>query len=104
VAALGALATGTGFTFRPFGLALVNRKGQKISRLRALWRVAVTWSPMVVLFFAFKYGPDITKGGYLFLVLDLALVAVLGAGAVWAILRPGQGIQDRFARTWIVPR
>lgn len=103
-AAIGALATGTGFTFRPFGVALVNRKGQKISRLRGLWRVAATWSPMVALFFAFRHGPDITKGPYLFLVLDLALVAVLAAGAVWAILRPARGIQDRVAGTWIVPR
>ena len=103
-AAIGALATGTGFTFRPFGVALVNRKGQKISRLRGLWRVAVTWSPMIGLFFAFKYGPDITKGGYLFLAVDLALVALLAAGAVWAIMRPARGIQDRVAGTWIVPR
>ena len=103
-AAIGALATGTGFTFRPFGVSLVNRKGKRISRLRGLWRAAVTWSPMVALFFAFKYGPDITKGSYTFLVLDLALVAVLAAGAVWAILRPARGIQDRLAGTWIVPR
>lgn len=103
-AAIGALATGTGFTFRPFGVALVNRKGQKISRPRGLWRVTVTWSAMVALFFAFRHGPDITKGGYLFLVLDLLLVAILAAGAVWAILHPARGIQDRLAGTWIVPR
>jgi hypothetical protein len=103
-AAIGALATGSGFTFRTFGTALVNRKGQKISRVRGLWRAAVTWSPMIALFFAFRYGPDITKGGYTFLVLDLMLIVVLGAGAVWAILRPSRGIQDRVSGTWIVPR
>jgi len=32
------------------------------------------------------------------------LVALLSAGAVWAILRPSRGIQDRLAGTWIVPR
>jgi eukaryotic-like serine/threonine-protein kinase len=104
LAALGALATGSGFSFRAFGAALVNRKGKRISRVRALWRAAVAWSPMIVLFFVFKNGPDITKGGYAFLFLDLALVALLTAGAVWAILRPSRGIQDRLAGTWIVPR
>jgi hypothetical protein len=101
---IGALATGSGFTFRTFGAGLVNRKGKRISRLRALWRAVVVWSPMIVLFFVFKNGPDITKGGYAFLLLDLALVAALTAGAVWAILRPSRGIQDRLAGTWIVPR
>jgi hypothetical protein len=104
LAATGALATGTGFTFRPFAVSLVNRKGKRISRVRALWRAVVTWAPMVALFFSFKYGPDITKGGYGFLILDAALVAVLAAGGVWAILRPARGIQDRLAGTWIVPR
>jgi hypothetical protein len=104
LAAIGALATGTGFTFRPFDVALVNRKGKRISRVRGLWRAAVTWSPMIALMFAFKYGPDITKGGYAFLLLDLALVAVLAGGAVWAILRPARGIQDQLAGSWIVPR
>ena len=103
-AAVGALATGSGFTFRMMGTALVNRKGKRISRVRGLWRAAVTWSPMIALFFSFKYGPDITKGGYGFLALDLAFVLMLGAGAVWAILRPSRGIQDRLAGTWIVPR
>jgi hypothetical protein len=104
LAGVGALVTGSGFTFRLFGAALVNRKGKRISRVRGVWRAALTWSPMVALFFAFKYGPDVTKGGYAFLVLDLALVAVLAAGAAWAILRPARGIQDRLAGTWIVPR
>ncbi len=103
-AAIGALTTGSGFTFRAFGAALVNRKGTRISRVRGLWRAAVTWSPMIALFFAFKYGPDVTKGGYGFLLLDLALVVILAAGAAWAILRPTRGIQDRIAGTWIVPR
>jgi hypothetical protein len=103
-AGVGALATGTGFTFRPFGVALVNRRGKRISRVRGLWRAAITWSPIIALVFAFKYGPDVTKGGYGFLALDLALVAVLAAGAVWAILRPARSIQDRLAGSWIVPR
>ena len=103
-AGVGALVTGSGFTFRPFGTALVNRRGKRISRLRGLWRAAVTWSPTVILFFVFKRGPDITAAGNAFLALDLLLVAVLAAGAAWAILRPSRGLQDRLAGTWVVPR
>ena len=103
-AAIGALITGSGFTFRPFGSALVTGKGKRISRFRGLWRAAVTWSPMVALFYSFKLGPDITSASSLYLALDLALVAVLAAGAAWAIARPSRGIQDRIAGTWIVPR
>jgi hypothetical protein len=104
MAAIGALVTGTGFTFRPFGVTLVNRRGKRISRVRGLWRVALTWCPMVALYFVFKLGPDVTSANPVFMALDLALVAVLAAGAAWAIAHPSRGIQDRLAGTWIVPR
>jgi hypothetical protein len=103
-AGVGALATGSGFTFRPFGAALVNRRGKRISRVRALWRAAVTWSPIIALAFAFKLGPDIMKAGPAMLALAYALLAALIGGAVWAWLHPSRGIQDRLAGTWIVPR
>lgn len=100
----GALAAGSGFTFRPFGIALVNRRGQPISRARALWRAAVTWSPIVAVVFAFRLGPNIMNAGGTALALHLALNAVLIAGAIYAWLHPSRGIQDRIAGTWIVPR
>jgi hypothetical protein len=100
----GALATGSGFTFRPFGIALVNRRGQPISRVRALWRATVTWISIVGVAVAFKFGPDIMSAGYTVLALHLALDGVLIGGAVWASLHPSRGIQDRIAGTWIVPR
>jgi hypothetical protein len=100
----GALATGSGFTFRPFGIALVNRRGQPISRVRALWRATVTWIPIVGVALAFKFGPDVMNAGYAVLALHLALNGVLIGGAIWAWLHPSRGIQDRVAGTWIVPR
>ncbi len=36
------LLSRSGFTFRPFGAALVNARGERASRLRALRRAAVT--------------------------------------------------------------
>ena len=104
VAGIGALVTGSGFTFRPFGAALVNSRGQRISRVRALWRACVTWSPMIVLAFVLKNGPDVTQASTVVMLIDLALVAVIVAGAGWAWQRPARGFQDRLAGTWVVPR
>jgi hypothetical protein len=101
---VGALVTGSGFTFRPCGVALVNHRGQPISRIRALCRAAVVWSPIVAVAFAFKFGPDIMKSGNAVLVLHAALNAILIAGGIYAWLHPSRGIQDRIAGTWIVPR
>lgn len=99
-----ALVTGSGSTFRPSGAALVNGRGQPVSRVRALCRAAVTWSPIVAVAVAFKLGPDIMNAGYAVLALHLALLAILIAGAVYAWLHPARGLQDRIAGTWIVPR
>ena len=104
MAGVGALVTGSGFTFRPFGAALVNRRGKRISRVRALWRAGITWSTMIALAFILKNGPDVTDGSNLMVAVDLALVAIVVAGAVWAAQHPARGIQDRLAGTWVVPR
>jgi hypothetical protein len=102
--ALGALFTGSGFTFRPFGVALVNRRGQRASRLRALWRAAVTWTPMCVTAVVIKLSPDPPTYRLDLLTLETALIALVGAAAVWAVYHPSRSIQDRLAGTWIVPR
>jgi hypothetical protein len=103
-AGVGALLLGSGFTFRPFGAALVNRRGQRISRIRAVIRAAITWSPVIALGFLLKLGPDITDTPGPLLALQLGLLALFAAFAAWAIARPSRGIQDRMAGTWIVPR
>jgi eukaryotic-like serine/threonine-protein kinase len=101
---VGALITGSGFTFRPFGAALVNRRGQRASRLRALWRAAVTWAPMCVTFAIVKLSPDPPAYRLDLLTLQTALVALIGAAAAWAVYHPSRSIQDRLAGTWVVPR
>ena len=54
---LGALVTGSGFTFRPFGAALVTARGARASRLRAFWRWAITWAPMCAVLVVIKMSP-----------------------------------------------
>jgi eukaryotic-like serine/threonine-protein kinase len=104
LSALGALVTGSGFTFRPFGAALVNRRGKRASRIRALWRAAVTWIPMVVLLAVIKLSPKPPDYRLSLLAVQTVLIALVGAAAVWAIYHPARSIQDRLAGTWIVPR
>jgi hypothetical protein len=103
-AGVGALAIGGGFTFRPTGAALVNRRGQPISRVRALLRAAVVWSPLLAVLVLMKYGPGVTSTDGWRLALESGLLAVLAGGAAWAIAHPSRAIQDRIAGTWIVPR
>ena len=104
LALAGALLLGSGFTFRLFGAALVNRRGQRISRIRGLVRAAITWSPIAVVGLLLKVGPDISATSGWRLTLQAVLLLAFAACAAWAIARPSRGIQDRFAGTWIVPR
>lgn len=101
---LGALVTGSGFTFRPLGAALVNARGEPVSRVRALWRAAVTWAPLVVLLVSLKFNPKAPDYNLRLLFAQTAILAAMLAAAIWAIARPSRGIQDRLAGTWIVPR
>jgi hypothetical protein len=100
---VGAAVTGSGFTFRPTGAALVNRRGERVSRIRALWRAAVTWSPIVFVLALFPFSKP--PGGRVYvLLMQTAVMAAMLAAALWAIARPTRGIQDRLSGTWIVPR
>jgi hypothetical protein len=102
---LGALIARGGFTLRAFGAALVNRRGEPVSRIRALWRAMVTWSPAVVLPFLFFLVKARTENSGAATLIPPSLgMALLIAGAVWTALHPSRSIQDRLAGTWLVPR
>jgi hypothetical protein len=102
--AIGAVTTGSGFTFRPFGAMLVNKRGKRPSRVRALWRAIVTWTPVVLALALFALQPKHGDARPSVLALQYALMLGMAAAAVWAILRPSRSIQDRLSGTWIVPR
>jgi hypothetical protein len=104
LSAFGALVTGSGFTFRPFGAALVNRLGKRASRVRALWRASLTWAPACLLLIVIKLGPKPPDYRLSLLALQTVLIALIGTAAAWAIYHPSRSIQDRLAGTWIVPR
>jgi hypothetical protein len=103
LAIIGALAV-RGFTFRGFNAALVIRTGEEASRLRALWRTLVIWSPAVAVMIVVRVTPSMSKMSARHAAMLTAPLVVLAAGTAWTILRPARGIQDRLAGTWVVPR
>jgi hypothetical protein len=103
-ALLGALVTGSGFTFRPFGAALVNHRGERVSRFRALWRAIVTWSLPCVVLLLFNDGDSGDRVTATAIALQTVGVGLVVAAAVWTALHPSRSIQDRLAGTWVVPR
>ncbi|HTM24949.1 MAG TPA: protein kinase [Vicinamibacterales bacterium] len=104
MSALGAAVTGSGFTFRPFGARLVNRRGQPASRVRALWRSGVTWTPVFATLALFTFTPKPPDYRPAILLLQTSLMLGMIAAAVWAAYHPSRSIQDRLSGTWIVPR
>jgi len=103
-AIVGSLVTRGGFTFRPFGAALVKNDGSLAGRPRAFLRALVTWSPIAVLCFLIVKGPNPAGADMQLTLLNTAILLMFIGGAVWALLHPSRGIQDRYAGTWIVPR
>jgi len=96
---------------RALGIAVVVDSGQEASRVRTLWRGVVTWSAVPVLFYLVeaktmmfvdfwsesRAHPFAAAAVYILIVLFVA-------GAVYAVLNPERGWQDRLAGTWLVPR
>jgi hypothetical protein len=103
-ALLGALLMRGGFTFRFFGAALVNRRGEPAARLRGLWRAIVTWAPACVLPLLLVLIGQADASGPVKLTVQSVGMGLFVAGAVWTILHPTRSIQDRIAGTWVVPR
>ena len=97
----------TGAVYRLARIAVVTRAGVEASRLRSLLRSAIAWSPLLL---ACSWAPAGVFDGELgdlpamFGLSALISVSVFLAGAVYAIVQPERGIQDRIAGTYLVPR
>src|SRR5262249_7122679 len=91
-----------GLVLRWLGIAVVTRSGAEVSRLRALWRSVIAWSPaaaaaVIAVLRIFSPSSDFLP----FIVVPLAGGFV---GMVWAVVNPERGPQDRLAETYLVPR
>jgi hypothetical protein len=104
LALIGALVVRGGFTYRPFGAALVKHDGSLAGRPRAFLRALLSWFPAAVLCTLVVLGPGPNRPDLTLTLLNTAVLLLFIGCAVWAMLHPSRGIQDRFAGTWIVPR
>jgi uncharacterized RDD family membrane protein YckC len=108
-----------GLLLRVFGMAVVTRNGERVSRLRALCRGFAAWGLIIValclltgLSFVFVRSPRPPtvmlshQAGVLLSLIGLAIgmLVIFFVGAVWAVVRPERGLQDRIAGTYLVPQ
>jgi hypothetical protein len=88
------------------GLTLVTRAGTRIGRGRALLRLAIAFSPLLVWGVWLGWPPFQTISqrpipSTWFLAIALVLMAI---GGVWTIVRRVRGPHDVIAGTWMVPK
>ena len=103
----GSIVVPGGMMLRLLGLAVVTRDGREITRLRSLARAVIAWSPAIVWLTYLAFAPKVS--GFVpapqfpveWTVITLALLA---AGAAWAIVRPERGAADAATGTWVVSR
>jgi serine/threonine protein kinase len=104
---LSSMVVPGGFVTGLVGLAVVNRRGARIGRLRALVRVIVAWLPGIIwlayLVSARRVQGFVPAPANPLLGVGLTL-GILAAGAMWTIARPSRGLADRVVGAWVVPR
>jgi uncharacterized RDD family membrane protein YckC len=92
-----------GPSFRATGLRLRTQRGAQASRLRCALRSAVTWGPSAALFLGATVYAIAFERTALPLALAGAGAALFLAGFLYSLLARGPSLQDRVARTRIVP-
>jgi hypothetical protein len=84
-----------------FGISLVTKDGSRVSRLRALWRNLIVWSPCVPLPILIVLLAVVGPGHkWLVCLLLAALIALVAS----SLNMPKRGIPDRLSGTFPVLR
>ena len=89
-----------GLVLWALGVAIVRTDGVRASRLRVFWRGLVAWSPIVLA--PVLMGMLTVLVGALWAAVLLGLL-IIGLAVLSLALRQ-RSLQDRLARTWLVPR
>jgi serine/threonine protein kinase len=92
----------SGFVLSSLGLAVITDRGSEIGRVRAVFRLIVSWSPLLI------YGALLAWPFTRAAVFSIAVVSLAAAptfiGFVWALLRPNRGPHDMIVGTSIGAR
>ena len=97
---LMALIIRRGLILTMFGAVVVKGNGQRASRLRALWRGLIAWSPFLVGAFVAAGLVPLIGATAVTIVMPIAILTV----TILSLLRRGRSLQDRLAGTWLVPK
>jgi hypothetical protein len=92
----------SGVVLSAFGLAIVTREGRETGRIRAVTRLLVAWSPLLI-YGGLLWWPATRPAVASILVASLAAAPIV-IGFVWSLLRPTQGPHDLIAGTTIGTR
>jgi len=97
---ISVLVRPSGMVLSALGLAVVARSGREVSRLRAVLRLMIAWSPMLI-FSIFMILPQTRPSAQQSVIPATVALALVAAGTIWTILRPTRGPHDILARTTI---
>jgi eukaryotic-like serine/threonine-protein kinase len=127
---LSAFAARGGIVLRLMSIAVVTRNGTLASASRRRWRAVLSWLPVLAASAAAFTGHSplstltpqaarnlvITPVGlaiffpsepsipFVRMAIITVALAVFALAAIFALIRPERGLQDRLAGTWLVPR
>ena len=92
-----ALALRGSLLFSAFGLTLQTLDGERASRMKCLQRALLAWAPFLIA------GP-LRLVIEVHVVVTVSMIALAGAGAVYALRSPERGIPDEIVGTQLVAR
>jgi hypothetical protein len=92
-----------GLLMRLFGVAIVRENGSEASRIRILWRSIIGNCPFMLLLIPPFLGRPPFSSEFWEWTLGADIPVILLALMIWSAILP-RSIQDRLARTYLVPR
>ena len=92
----------SGVVLSTFGLAIVTREGREVGRIRAVTRLLVAWSPLLI-YGGLLWWPS-TRAAVTSIQMASLAAAPIVIGFAWSLLRPTQGPHDLIMGTTIGTR
>jgi hypothetical protein len=92
----------SGFVLSSLGLAVITRRGREVGRVRAVARLILAWSPLLI-YGALLAWPVTREAVFSIAVASLAAAPTF-IGFIWSLLQPTRGPHDMIVGTSIGSR